>query len=82
MERKMRKLMLACLATGLIGGANSGLALAWGCVARGSDGGYGYSYNWPSEQDAELTALNQCEANSTSGDCSTESCTPDAGGSG
>lgn len=64
----------------LIGGASATTAGAWGCVARGSDGGYGYSYNWPSEQDAELTALNKCEENSTSGDCSTETCTHDEGG--
>jgi hypothetical protein len=64
----------------LFSGASVTAAGAWGCVARASDGGYGYSYDWPSEEDAELTALNQCEANSTSGDCSTESCTHDAGG--
>ena len=72
----MRKLMLVCLMTGLIGGATGGPVLAWGCVAVDSEGAYGYSNNWPSEQDAELSALNQCEANSTSGDCSTESCDP------
>ena len=70
-----RKLILAAL---LVAGLalSHGLALAWGCVASASDGAYGYSYNWPSEQDAELTALNECEARSSSGDCSTESCDP------
>jgi hypothetical protein len=70
----MRKLALACMTLMVIGSGSE--ALAWGCVAVASDGAYGYSYNWPSEQDAELTALNQCEANSTSGDCSTDSCDP------
>jgi hypothetical protein len=70
----MRKLALACMTLMVIGSGSE--ALAWGCVAVASDGAYGYSYNWPSEQDAELTALNQCDANSTSGDCSTDSCDP------
>ena len=78
----MRKIILLGLMIGLAAAVMPNRAAAWGCVARASDGGYGYSYNWPSEQDAELTALNQCEANSTSGDCSTESCTPDEGGNG
>lgn len=70
----MRRLILAGVMLAALG-SDSG-ALAWGCVAVASDGAYGYSYNWPSEQDAELTALNECEARSTSGDCSTESCDP------
>lgn len=70
------KVLWALAAALLIGGANTTTANAWGCVAVASDGAYGYSYNWPSEQDAELTALNQCDANATSGDCSTESCDP------
>ncbi len=52
-------------------------AYAWGCVAVASDGAYGYSYNWASEEDAELTALNQCDAKSATGDCETDSCDPD-----
>jgi hypothetical protein len=70
----MRKLALVCVMLIMVGSGSK--VLAWGCVAVASDGAYGYSYNWPSEQDAELTALNQCEANSTSGDCSTDSCDP------
>ena len=70
-----RKLVLtAFLVAGL--SFSQSHALAWGCVASASDGAYGYSYNWPSEQDAELTALNECEARSSSGDCATESCDP------
>jgi hypothetical protein len=68
--------LLACVATSLVAGASSRPAFAWGCTAVAGDGAYGYSYNWPSEQDAELRALNECEARSTSGDCSTESCDP------
>lgn len=74
------KIFWALTAAVFVGGASATTAAAWGCVATGSDGGYGYSYNWPSEQDAELTALNQCEANSSGGDCSTQSCTHDEGG--
>jgi hypothetical protein len=70
----MRGVFLVCVMLAATG--SSSKAMAWGCVAVASDGAYGYSYNWPSEQDAELTALNQCEANSTSGDCSTDSCDP------
>ncbi|MGV3551914.1 DUF4189 domain-containing protein [Rhizobium sp.] len=76
---KSRRLAIVIAAI-LFGAMSADMASAWGCVARGSDGGYGYSYNWPSEQDAELTALNKCEENSTSGDCSTEVCTRDEGG--
>lgn len=67
---------ITALIASLIGCASVTSARAWGCTAVASDGAYGYSYNWPSEQDAELTALNECEARSTSGDCSTESCDP------
>lgn len=76
----MRKLMLACIATVLIGGATTGQALAWGCVAVDSEGAYGYSNNWPSEQDAELSALNQCDKYTKTYDCQTQSCDHDAGG--
>lgn len=72
----MRRLILAGVRLAALASASE--ALAWGCVAVASDGAYGYSYNWPSEQDAELTALNECEARSTSGDCSTESCDPNS----
>jgi hypothetical protein len=72
----MRKLIVASIL--VLAPTVGSEAHAWGCVAVASDGAYGYSYNWPSEQDAELTALNQCEANSTSGDCSTESCDPNS----
>ena len=74
----MRRMIMICMLAGAAGAAASEDAAAWGCVAVASDGAYGYSYNWPSEQDAELTALNQCDANSTSDDCSTESCDPDS----
>jgi hypothetical protein len=70
------RLIAALIAAALIGGASATSVRAWGCRAVASDGAYGYSYNWPSEQDAELTALNECDARSTSGDCSTESCDP------
>ena len=74
------RILCALAAAALLGGADATTARAWGCMATGSDGGYGYSYNWPSEQDAELTALNQYEANLSSGDCSTQSCPHDDGG--
>jgi hypothetical protein len=76
----MRKVILACLAVGALAGATSGQALAWGCVAVDSQGAYGYSNNWPSEQDAELTALKQCDKYTKTGDCQTESCDHDSGG--
>jgi hypothetical protein len=76
----MRKLILACFAMGIVGSATTGQALAWGCVAVDSQGAYGYSNNWPSEQDAELTALQQCERYTKTYDCQTQSCDHDAGG--
>ena len=76
----MRKVMLTCLAVGMIGAATSGKALAWGCVAVDSQGAYGYSNNWPDEQDAELTALKQCDKYTKTNDCQTQSCDHDAGG--
>lgn len=51
-------------------------ALAWGCVAVSSDGASGYSYNWPSEQDAELNAISECEVRSSTDDCAAQSCDP------
>lgn len=76
----MRKLVLACLAAGLVGGSAAENAFAWGCVAVDSQGAYGYSNNWPSEQDAELTALQQCDKYTKTYDCQTQSCDHDAGG--
>jgi VCBS repeat-containing protein len=72
----MWKLILVCAAFGLAGATTTETALAWGCVAVDSQGAYGYSYNWPSEQDAELTALQQCEKHTKTYDCQTESCDP------
>ena len=71
-----KRLTIALITAALIGCATASPAWAWGCTAVASDGAYGYSYNWPSEQDAELTALNECDARSSSGDCTTESCDP------
>ena len=68
----------ALLAAGIA--VSSGSALAWGCVAVDSQGAYGYSNNWPSEQDAELTALQQCDKYTKTYDCQTQSCDHDAGG--
>ena len=51
-----------------------------GLRRRRQPGPYGYSNNWPSEQDAELTALQQCDKYTKTYDCQTESCTHDAGG--
>lgn len=79
-EWTMRKWMLACLATAVVCGATSSQALAWGCIAVDSQGAYGYSNDWPSEQDAELTALQQCDRYTRTDDCQTQSCDHDAGG--
>jgi len=76
----MRKVILACLAAGAVGAATSGQALAWACVAVDSEGAYGYSNDWPSEQDAELTALQQCDKYTKTYDCQIQSCDRDAGG--
>ncbi|MBL0373084.1 DUF4189 domain-containing protein [Rhizobium sp. KVB221] len=70
------RFFLGCVAALVIGSAPSGPAFAWGCTAVASDGAYGYSNDWPSEQDAELTALKQCDKYTTSDDCQTESCDP------
>ena len=51
-------------------------ALAWGCTAVASDGAYGYSNNWPDEQDAELRALQECDKQTTTNDCQTDQCDP------
>ena len=67
---------MAGIAVALLVIASSTQVRAWGCVAVDSDGAYGYSYNWPDEEDAELTALKQCDAKSTAGDCKTDSCDP------
>ena len=75
-----RALIVACLTVGIIGLATTDQALAWSCVAVDSEGAYGYSNNWPSEQDAELTALQQCDKYTKTYDCQTQSCTHDAGG--
>lgn len=72
----MWKVILACGALGLAGMGAAEKAFAWGCVAVDSQGAYGYSYNWPSEQDAELTALQQCDKQTKTYDCQTESCDP------
>ena len=72
----MRKLVLVAMAVGLTAAAPASEALAWGCVAVDSQGAYGYSYNWASEEDAELTALQQCEKHSNTDDCQTDSCDP------
>ncbi|MDB5523217.1 MAG: hypothetical protein JWM58_980 [Rhizobium sp.] len=70
------KLVIACLSAVAIATMSSSQALAWGCVAVDSEGAYGYSYNWPDEQDAELRALNECDARSNTNDCQTDSCDP------
>lgn len=71
-----RRLMLACLSMIAIGSLSPCQALAWGCTAVASDGAYGYSYNWPDEQDAELRALKECDKRTTTNDCQTDSCDP------
>jgi spermidine/putrescine-binding protein len=72
----MRKMIYVSLTLGLTLGAATGQALAWGCTAVDSQGAYGYSYNWPDEQDAELAALKQCDKYTKTKDCQTESCDP------
>ena len=72
-----KKLSVAAASLFAVVGLTPSAASAWGCVAVASDGAYGYSYDWPSEQDAELTALQQCDARSGSDDCETESCDPE-----
>jgi hypothetical protein len=73
----MRKiLMSAGLLAALLTAASSGQAFAWGCTAVASDGAYGYSYNWPDEEDAELRALKECDKQTTTNDCQEESCDP------
>jgi len=70
----MRKLALAWIILIALGPGSK--AFAWGCVAASSDGAYGYSDNWPSEQDAETTAINDCEVRSSTDDCAAQSCDP------
>lgn len=72
----MRKPVLAVMALGMMATLHVSSASAWGCVAVDSQGAYGYSYNWASEEDAELTALQQCEKHSKTDDCQTDSCDP------
>lgn len=72
----MWKVILACGTLGLTGLAPVEVAFAWGCTAVDSQGAYGYSYNWPDEQDAELAALKQCDKYTQTNDCQTESCDP------
>jgi hypothetical protein len=46
------------------------MAAEWGTIAYSpATGATGFSYNWPNEVDAELTALGKCEANAN--DCTT-----------
>jgi hypothetical protein len=70
----MRKLILAAMMLMALGGGSK--ALAWGCVAASSDGAYGYSDNWASEQDAQSNAIKECEVRSSTDDCSIQSCDP------
>ena len=70
----MRKLILAAMMLMAFGAGSK--ALAWGCVAESSDGAYGYSDNWASEQDAQSTAISDCEVRSSSDDCVIQSCDP------
>lgn len=70
----MRKLALAGMIL-MVPGLGS-KTFAWGCVAVSSDGATGHSDNWPSEQDAESNAINECEVQSSTDDCATQSCDP------
>lgn len=72
------RLIVAGLVAAVMAAGSATQALAWGCTAVASDGAYGYSYNWPSEQDAELTALQECEKRATTNDCNTEQCDPNS----
>jgi hypothetical protein len=75
----MRNRIIAIgLAVAGIGSATGGQALAWGCTAVASDGAYGYSNDWPSEQDAELRALQECDKRTTTNDCATDQCDPNS----
>jgi hypothetical protein len=74
----MFKIVLTAMMLMALGSGSK--ALAWGCVAVDSQGAYGYSNDWPSEQDAELTALKQCDKYTKTYDCQTQSCDHDAGG--
>lgn len=69
----MRKAAIAGLMMALAPGLGS-KAFAWGCVAASSDGAY--SYNWPSEQDAQSNAINECADRSLTDDCVAQSCDP------
>ena len=70
------KLILVCLPALLLSAASSAPAFAWGCTAVASDGAYGYSANWPDEQDAEIRALKEFDKRTTTNDCQEESCDP------
>jgi hypothetical protein len=70
------KTAFAILAAMAFSALSSGQALAWGCTAVDSEGAYGYSTNWPDEQDAEMRALDECEARSKTHDCEEQSCDP------
>jgi hypothetical protein len=73
----MRKLPVSIgLSALLFVAVSSSQALAWGCTAVASDGAYGYSYNWPDEEDAELKALQECDKQTGTNDCQRESCDP------
>lgn len=72
-----RKLGLSVLSAVSLFAASSSPAWSWGCTAVASDGAYGYSYNWPDEQDAELKALQECDKQTTSDDCQTQECDPE-----
>jgi Domain of unknown function (DUF4189) len=70
------RLIMAALLAGLMGAGSAGSAFAWGCTAVASDGSYGYSNNWPDEEDAELRALQECDKYATTNDCQTQDCDP------
>jgi hypothetical protein len=72
----LKTVMAVGVCTLVIGSLWPCQALAWGCTAVASDGAYGYSTNWPDEQDAELKALKECDKRTTTNDCQTDDCDP------
>jgi serine/threonine-protein kinase len=63
------KLIVAALA-GILMMAGQLAAAEWGAIAHSpGTGANGFSYNWPNEVDAELTALNGCDKHAN--DCVT-----------
>ena len=63
-----RRAAAVAAAVALTCGAAS--AAEWGAIAYSpSNGATGFSYNWPNEVDAELTALGNCDAHAS--DCTT-----------